>query len=195
MTFLEQQRPQARQVKENGVSRSRLKSREGILSCFNVSASGRSRGISAACVEFEQGLNEPTRLVLLDLDDPLHVGLENLKDLRGQFRGMEQSLSRIPLEPGLGPSFPGVRIRPLLNESLRGVLPAPDVPVEEAERGAEGRGRPGELQEIPPAEVVGVLRIVHGPIVPSPTQVVKTDFLSAGRRPSLPRFDSPSPVA
>ncbi len=106
--------------------------------------------------------------VPLDLDGCVHVVLQVFQDDSRKVGGMEELIPRVPLDLRLLPLdlvLPHlIRFCPATGfaPNLRAGFP---FAVKEAERGAEGRGRPGELEHVAPAEHFFFRFFPHRPIV------------------------------
>ena len=106
-------------------------------------------------LNLEHGLLKHACSVPLDLDGCVHVVLQVFQDDSRKVGGVKELIPRVPFDLCLLP------LDLVLPHLIRFLPPAEitldlragfSFAVKEAERGAEGRGRPGELEDITPAE-------------------------------------------
>ncbi len=124
----------------------------------------------------EHGLLKHACSVPLDLDGCVNVVLQVFQDDSRKVGGVKELVPRVPFDLSLLPLdlvLPHlIRFRPpgefALN--LRAGFP---FAVKEAERGAEGRGCPGELEHVTPAEHFVFRVFPHRPIVVRAAGLVK----------------------
>ncbi len=144
-----QQRPHARQTKEK-VRRRLRRNSKGTASVLGLDRS-----------QAPQQLAGPEQL---DLDGRVHVGLEVLHDLHRDRRGVQELAARVPLD---------LRLLPPCLEVLVLDDPAGLAAMEKAEGGAEGRGRPGELEDVAPGDGIPFFLFSHASMLGPAWGIVK----------------------
>ncbi len=127
-------------------------------------------------LNLEHGLLKLVCSVPLDLDGCVHVVLQVFQDDSRKVGSVEELIPRVPLDlcllpldlvlPHLIRFCPATGFAP----NLRAGFP---FAVKEAERGTEGRGRPGELEHVAPAEHFVFCVFPHRPIVVRAAGLVK----------------------
>jgi hypothetical protein len=118
------------------------------------------------------------------MDGRVHVVLQKFQNDGGEVGGIEELIPRVPLH-----------LRPLpldlvlphqvrlvqLNELALDLRAGFSFAVKEAERGAEGRSRSGELERVTPAENPAFLVFLHGPILVRSAGLVKFQGYKRGQ--------------
>lgn len=102
----------------------------------------------------------------LDLDGCVYIGLKVLHNLSRDCRGVQEFVARVPFDFGLLP--PGLEVL-VLDDSPS--LAA----IEKAEGGAEGRGRPGEPEDIAPGDGIPFFLFSHVCMLSTTLGIVKAD--------------------
>jgi hypothetical protein len=119
-------------------------------------------------LNLEHGLLKLVCSVPLDLDGCVHVVLQVFQDDGRKVCGVEELIPRVPLDLRLLPLdlvLPHlIRFSSPLGLALGSWIGFPFA-VKEAERGTEGRGSPGELEHITPAEHLIFRFFPHGLIL------------------------------
>ena len=160
---------------------------KGEMPRFFVAQDPAAAPASEFALDLEHGLLKHAGPVPLDLDGCVHVVLQVFQNDGREVGGVEEPIPRVPLD-----------LRPLpldlvlphqlrlvqLDELALDLRAGFRFAVKEAERGAEGRGRPGELEHVTPAEDPVFLVFLHGSIVVRPSGLVKSLYIeSVGIRP------------